>query len=1436
MSRPAIAWRVSLAALLVGLAVLGLTPVGVWLATAAVDVAAETRGWELEVGDHSGALASRAVLRSVHLRQQTQGLDIEITELSLAPWSWEVELQKPHVRWQQTPTEESTATTKRDTVKLPLADLPVVVVVGGAFEFGAGDRVIEASDINARLSPTEEQMAEVDLSLGNWSIRTDAHTIASGSVRSRWHLTTTTVQLQEAFIRAVAGETQATLRGTGVVELAPTLDISSSFIIEGATHGLEQLWLDASVEGSLAPLVLQVTAQGEATHPSLGPLKAQAAGSIDSALVRADSFDVDVAGGHVAGGATWRSAGGLDVVARIDGIGLTGLTNERLAGILQGRVELHGDVDNPHVRTELQAFQVLGIAPDPIDLVVNAELEDHRLTAHLVCDQVGTLDVEGDLDRTQHDLRLQGELDVAPWLGRSWPLSVRGRLHTDTLAVGLSTARLPFGDEPPGPVRMEVTLSAWRHLDLGFVLDGGQVLAHARMDLAKGQLDTLTASSRGLSLAHLSRMVTGQLHGRIAAGGMLGLGARGEVLLRVDDLGIAGWRLGPTTLSTRFVDGVASIEAGAPGLELHAVIDTSGTTSVDGLLQNAIIYRENGRDSIRLTGRFRGVAPIGHVASGAMQVELDSARAEFSGWKMNLPEGVAAEYTDGEARLTTTRMVTPLGTVHLGGVLASDHLDFAARIDSFDTADLEGITAQGAGRLSVYGSAEEPRAQLRAGLKSLALGGRELGELTATLELSDSLRGTLQLGVPSATTETGSGLTINLSAPNADFRVGASTGQEQAHIRLEANRLDASTIATYALDDSTHLRVSLSADLTFPAKQLLHGINWRDLSGQLVLRELDLARDRVRLRLAEPSRAELSGGMGSTEGFDLPVEIFRRDTEAFEPAGVIHIEAQLAGAGGGLMIRAEDLELEAVARAIPGRVSLPAGLLSLQANLTGTSGALALDATAEVELDELGQLSARVFGRPRKWNASATWVSLVEDSLRVTASAPAVNVWPKWDELTMRVQSNGFDLLPMLDQIPQLASLTGIARIDVTADSLLTNPHLSGRIEIEELQLALLDVKPGYEFPAGEINFGDRDGGGAHAELAGFSGRTTRGEGRLQLDGFYDLLPGGRTDYQLQLTGENVRYEYDDVFDAPEIDLDLALRRQGQGSLLAGNVRLNKPKADIQLVDLTTPPVPPPPALQNEFLENTSLDLYVDIDGLQTHSELSDITLEGQTRVYGTFYQPRFQGELEITDGQVIILNRQFDFSRGRIVLDQLLPTYSILDLMYDPILLDPELDLEAKTTVQPNDRNEPEVEVTMTLAGPVRSAAPRLTAPGHGDGAVLNLLAFGQTTPANYASALYTAAGQLLLSRQVERVGIDEFLLLPSGTALGTVGKSAVRIGKFLSWPVPIWVRYEANTLEASRGQFEVEYRITSWMTIDASAYSEYQLYGLGLGLSREF
>ena len=77
------------------------------------------------------------------------------------------------------------------------------------------------------------------------------------------------------------------------------------------------------------------------------------------------------------------------------------------------------------------------------------------------------------------------------------------------------------------------------------------------------------------------------------------------------------------------------------------------------------------------------------------------------------------------------------------------------------------------------------------------------------------------------------------------------------------------------------------------------------------------------------------------------------------------------------------------------------------------------------------------------------------------------------------------------------------------------------------------------------------------------------------------------------------------------------------------------------------------------------MDVYVDIVELKSRSEFSDIDVDGRVRLYGTFYKPRFQGELEVTEGTVILLSRPFVFSPGsRVVLDKLVPTYSILDLL----------------------------------------------------------------------------------------------------------------------------------------------------------------------------
>lgn len=1434
------------------MAVVILTPVGVWLAAGGVSLYAGTQDWDLQIRRHEGSLATSLYLGNVTVIHAASGVDADIAEVVFDPWAWEVNLVGPRVRLTPPaePASPDSAQTPTEPLRLPLDDLPAVTIVDGAFRLhmqdqGTEDLIVELTDVGARLSHDGAAAgSQLELELGAWRVE-QGETQLHGEARTRWRLQPSTVALTQGFARVMSDEGQGTFRGTAQLDLTPGLDLVSSFTVEGALGSgdavvFDEMWMDATVAGALNPIDIRITSHGEARHVDLGPLALQLSGTIDSTAVQADTVRLEIAEGRVDGRFSWFAA--QDTVqgeARIEGMSLQTLTAGALAGPLHGTLQLSGALMNPRVVLGLQAPTVEGLAELPLDLVINAGLQEQQLQARISSRSLGHLVASGrvDLATPTYDLALSGALDTKPWSGRSWRLGVRGQLRPDTLSAAFTAPQLPFGDDPPGPVQIDATLAAWRHLDVRVAVAGSQFTGRARMDLQTANVDTLTGTARGLPLASLSKVVQGQLSGRLNAAGALPAQGSGAMRLLVDDLAIADWSLGPTSLSTSFTAGVAAITANARGFNVQASVDTAGTASIRLDLLDAVVRQQVTGDSVHASGVVTGVGNLHDLVSGILDINLDSLGASVGGLSVAAPAGVRAQADGGRMRLELTRLVTPVGALRLQGMVAADSMLITVTLDTVKLTESEDLAAQGSASLHISGRPDDPRAQLRLALASLHLGSRSLGELVLTAGLSDSLRGSLQLG---ASNGTPAPLHVQMSAPASLLHLGAGPGEEdRARLHIVARDLDASSLATWVFDDTTGLTASLVARIEVPASRLLEGVGWREVSAEVELQDLTLTRDRVRLRLEKASRAQLADGRGSMENFVLPVEMFQRDTNTFDEAGIISINGTLTGDGGGLELKVSELDLLAAARAVPGRLSLPAGQLSLQANLTGSFDEPALNATANVELEDLGSLGARVAGRPRAWKGSATWVTLVEDSLQVTGSAPAVNIWPKWEELTLRAHSTGIDLLPLLDQVPQLESLGGFVRMDVTADSLSTNPRFTGQVEMEDLEFALLDVNPGYRFGPGRIDFGAREGGGAHAELSGFSGQTTRGSGVLQLSGFFDLLPGGDTDYNIRLTGDNVSYEYDDIFTAPDIDMDLTLRRGDQGSLLEGKVALTRPSTDIQLVDLTAPPVPPPPTVQDELLENTRLNVYVDIDGLVTRSELSDITLDGQARVYGTFYQPRFQGEMEIVDGQVIILSRRFTFTRGRIILDRLVPTYSILDLLYDPILLDPELDIEATTSVKTNSNSiDATYEVTLNLSGPARSATPRLTSPGLGDGEVLSLLAFGQTTTQNadYAGAFYTAAGQLLLGRQVQKVGLDEFLLLPSGTALGTVGEPSVRIGKYLSWPVPIWVRYEAITNNAASGQLEVEYRITNWMTLDATAHSEYELYGLGIGLSREF
>ena len=60
--------------------------------------------------------------------------------------------------------------------------------------------------------------------------------------------------------------------------------------------------------------------------------------------------------------------------------------------------------------------------------------------------------------------------------------------------------------------------------------------------------------------------------------------------------------------------------------------------------------------------------------------------------------------------------------------------------------------------------------------------------------------------------------------------------------------------------------------------------------------------------------------------------------------------------------------------------------------------------------------------------------------------------------------------------------------------------------------------------------------------------------------------------------------------------------------------------------------------------------------------------------------------------------------------------------------------------------------------------------------------------------------------------------------------------MGKYLEIPFPMWVRYEAAVNEMSQGEVRLEHRVNSILTLTGSAQSEYDRYGLGIGLRKEF
>jgi hypothetical protein len=865
-------------------------------------------------------------------------------------------------------------------------------------------------------------------------------------------------------------------------------------------------------------------------------------------------------------------------------------------------------------------------------------------------------------------------------------------------------------------------------------------------------------------------------------------------------------------------------------MALDAKKDMEGRIDFAG----ALLHRQGvPDDSVALSGALTWKGNLDRPAHLKGRLDLEEMVLRQAGWEVHAARPLRMGYSAGGLDVEQLVLETPVGPLQAMGRVGTDSLDLAVVVPALNLEQvIPPMRARGQGHLHLSGTLARPRAQGEVDLRRVYLDTLPVGDVHMRMELGEEL----EVGVEWQSEEKVQ-VEARLSAP-AKALLGRAASSDSARLEMVAHGAELGALLTYALERPVRGRLDLRGGLALPLVSLDTSLSWRALSGRLVFEglgvEVEGAADSVRLEMVPGGEIAFAEQGLELNGLQVQVRRYDQDRGIFRPAGSL----RLAGSLPKDQPAQVHLEMEELDLAV---FDGPEGTAVLRARLGGFAGDLELEADLEVETEDLGRVLGHLRGRREGADLHLNWTTLLEDSLVVRGRLP----WDlaqgrlALDQSWLQVHSEGMGLFVFSDQSPYLDHLDGRVSADVRVQGLDSTMTLQGYVGVESLEFALLDIKPVYTLPAGRLEFSGRRG-----ELRDCAGRAQPGYRRLDLSGHLDLESLEDPGFFLRLEAENLACRYEDIettFRADDIDLDLVLEGALTHSLLRGSAHLTRPRSETVLVVFNAPPVPPPPpALRDEFLENMSLRVLVDIRDLEVDSELAQVKASGGVEVSGTFYKPVFQGDMLIDEGKLFLLNRPFDFQEGRIVLNSLGPTQSILDVAYDPLVLDPELDMKASTqirAVEP-DGSEEDYTVTLTIKGRAQSVAPEFTStPALDFNGIFNLLAFGSVSTQNYTAALGTAAGQLL-SKKVEKVGLDEFTVLPSSTLLDSEpGVPAIRMGKYFDdIPFPLWVRYEATVKQMSWGEVRVEHRLTSYLTLTGSAQSKYDRYGLGIGLKKDF
>ncbi len=1445
-----------LAGLLLPLLIVCATPLGPRLLGAQLENLAPGYGWRLEIGRAGGALLGEVALQQVKVVNAASGVEIEVDRLEWTPWSHSVELLRPRVRLLPAAASAPADSAPGDAAfaVLPLGYLPELRISLGRLEWENPDGSrLQVDDLDLHYESIGDTTGVLTLDQAWYRVEEEGRPRIQLLLKGRLVLGLQAVEVEELHATLETELADADLRGRGRLGLSAGMPVEFSLdsAIRADTLAAR---VEASLRGRLEPRELQIQVVGDGVHPDLGPVHLAAAAKMDSGQVRIDSLHLSFLEADLGGRAAYHlAADSLEARLRLRGLELQRIPRLPLSGSLEGSLRTALNLGTKRYTADLKLLgRALDPAGAPVPFEVSGAYRPDGSTRIDLRSGLGRLAAAGWSDpRGGYDLDLEGAVETSRVLGGAAdPVLVRGRARPDSLELDLELERLPFETLPAGPLRLHLLLRRQRFLDAALVFEENQARLNLTADLAQGEIEGFDGALMPFELSRFAPRLEGRVLGQVdAAGGLDPASVELAARFDLEEVAYAGWRAGPLKLHLDYRDRLLGARLQSSAFLARATLDVDGRFqgSLDGggiLLESGPSAPGEGESSgsVALGGRLQWSGHLDHPDSLQVRADLDRLRLEKGTWWVSSAESLRVRYAGERAEIGRLQLNSPLGNLRIAGAGRRDSLQLEAEVTSLTLESLvPGLEGEGGGRLSLGGTLQNPQGGGRIEFNGATLSGRPVGDLSLDVQLADSL----ELGGElNQAQEAGPELRLRFALPAAALWSAAADTSNRMHLALAARHLDLGALLSHALSDSAGGLLAMDGDVSAPADLLTDPLRWRDLGGRVRLDRLEVGKENLRATLPDTGTVTLREDHMILRDIGLALEVYDRGREGFRAGGRLGLEGRLQPAGSSLLTMGlEDLDL-AVLEALEV-ADLPPGRADLQGRMAGSLRDPEMEMDWAIALEDLGDLEGRLEARSKEGSADLVWITTIGDSLRVGITLPwDLNAGTAaWERGTMQARSSGLDMLAFLDLFPDLDHLGGRLSLDLEAGNFTDAVEVRGRMDIAGLSLTLLDSQPRYVFEPGSLVFDGRRG-----VLQGFAGSSHRGKGRIALSGFAEIASLTDLVYELDLEAEDIPYSYDDIFDAPGVELDLGLDATRTGSLLSGRVRMDGARVEPALIDLGAPPVPPPPpAVRNDFFERMELDVEVDVRDMDVENELMDLEVEGRATAYGTFFKPKFQGEMRVVEGKVFLLNRAFDFRKGRINLDKLVPTYSILDLAYDPFLLNPEVDIEAVTRVVPVDddeADEEEYEIVFQLRGPALEVEPKFVAEGLTDNQTLMLLAFGYRSVSTLSDdkyqgakdALKTTAGQLLLSPQIKKIGLDEFEILPSGTDLGTVGMISVSMGRYFRGPLPLWVRYEAATSEPALGQFSVEHRLRSYLTITATAHSKYELYGLGVGLKKKF